>query len=46
MGTDGPYHNVIKIRPPMPFDAGNAARVADALDEVLLGAWRVSKIEV
>jgi 4-aminobutyrate aminotransferase-like enzyme/Ser/Thr protein kinase RdoA (MazF antagonist) len=34
-GTDGPYHNVIKIRPPMPFDSGNAVRVAEALDEVL-----------
>ena len=20
LGTDGPYHNVVKIRPPMPFD--------------------------
>jgi 4-aminobutyrate aminotransferase-like enzyme len=20
LGTDRPYHNVIKIRPPMPFD--------------------------
>jgi 4-aminobutyrate aminotransferase-like enzyme len=34
-GTDGPYHNVIKIRPPMPFDGGNAVRVAEALDDVL-----------
>jgi 4-aminobutyrate aminotransferase-like enzyme len=24
LGTDGPYHNVIKIRPPMPFDESNA----------------------
>jgi 4-aminobutyrate aminotransferase-like enzyme len=24
-GTDGPYHNVVKIRPPMPFDRDNAA---------------------
>ncbi|MFM2310102.1 MAG: hypothetical protein RLY87_2224 [Chloroflexota bacterium] len=23
-GTDGPYHNVVKIRPPMPFDRDNA----------------------
>ena len=22
-GTDGPYHNVVKIRPPMPFDQQN-----------------------
>ena len=34
-GTDGPYHNVIKIRPPMPFDAGNAERLVAMLDEVL-----------
>jgi len=24
LGTDGPHHNVIKIRPPMPFDAADA----------------------
>jgi 4-aminobutyrate aminotransferase-like enzyme len=34
-GTDGPYHNVLKIRPPMPFDAANATRLAHALDTVL-----------
>jgi 4-aminobutyrate aminotransferase-like enzyme/Ser/Thr protein kinase RdoA (MazF antagonist) len=37
-GTEGPYHNVIKIRPPMPFDAANAARLVDALDAVLTSA--------
>jgi 4-aminobutyrate aminotransferase-like enzyme/Ser/Thr protein kinase RdoA (MazF antagonist) len=31
LGTDGPHHNVVKIRPPMPFDAGNAARLLAAL---------------
>ena len=35
LSTDGPFHNVIKIRPPMPFDSGNAVRVAEALDDVL-----------
>jgi 4-aminobutyrate aminotransferase-like enzyme len=34
-GTDGPYHNVVKIRPPMPFDASNATRLAHTLDTVL-----------
>jgi 4-aminobutyrate aminotransferase-like enzyme len=24
LGTDGPHHNVVKIRPPMPFDERNA----------------------
>jgi len=34
-GTDGPWHNVLKIRPPMPFDARDADRLLDALDEAL-----------
>jgi 4-aminobutyrate aminotransferase-like enzyme len=35
LGTDGPYHNVVKIRPPMPFDTGNAERLVDTFDRVL-----------
>jgi 4-aminobutyrate aminotransferase-like enzyme len=35
MGTEGPLHNVIKIRPPMPFSLENADRVVEMLDEVL-----------
>jgi 4-aminobutyrate aminotransferase-like enzyme/Ser/Thr protein kinase RdoA (MazF antagonist) len=35
VGTDGPYHNVVKIRPPMPFDESNAAHLVDALDRIL-----------
>lgn len=35
IGTDGPHHNVLKIRPPMPFDEENAARLVDALDAIL-----------
>jgi 4-aminobutyrate aminotransferase-like enzyme len=35
LGTDGPFHNVVKIRPPMPFDEGNADRLVDAFDRVL-----------
>jgi 4-aminobutyrate aminotransferase-like enzyme/Ser/Thr protein kinase RdoA (MazF antagonist) len=35
LGTDGPYHNVIKIRPPMPFDEENAARLVETLARVV-----------
>jgi 4-aminobutyrate aminotransferase-like enzyme len=35
LGTDGPFHNVIKIRPPMPFDSENADQLIDALDKIL-----------
>jgi 4-aminobutyrate aminotransferase-like enzyme len=35
LGTDGPYHNVVKIRPPMPFDVSNADRLVETLDHVL-----------
>ena len=35
LGTDGPYHNVVKIRPPMPFSAEDADLLVDALDRIL-----------
>ena len=35
MGTEGPLHNVIKIRPPMPFSFEDADRLVETLDEVL-----------
>ncbi len=35
IGTDGPHHNVLKIRPPMPFDDDNADELVTALDRVL-----------
>jgi 4-aminobutyrate aminotransferase-like enzyme/Ser/Thr protein kinase RdoA (MazF antagonist) len=35
IGTDGPFHNVLKIRPPMPFDEGDADRLVTTLDSVL-----------
>ncbi|MEZ4776437.1 MAG: aminotransferase class III-fold pyridoxal phosphate-dependent enzyme [Bacteroidia bacterium] len=35
MSTDGPFHNVIKIKPPMPFHAGNVSFLIDTLDKVL-----------
>lgn len=31
LGTDGPHHNVIKIRPPMPFTSSDADILVDAL---------------
>jgi 4-aminobutyrate aminotransferase-like enzyme len=34
-GTDGPYHNVVKIRPPMPFDETNAAYLVEVFDRIL-----------
>jgi 4-aminobutyrate aminotransferase-like enzyme/Ser/Thr protein kinase RdoA (MazF antagonist) len=35
IGTDGPFHNVLKIRPPMPFGVPDADLLAATLDEVL-----------
>jgi 4-aminobutyrate aminotransferase-like enzyme len=42
IGTDGPYHNVLKVRPPMPFDPGDAATLVECLDAALaaVGASR------
>jgi len=31
LGTDGPYHNVVKIRPPMPFSATDADLLVDTM---------------
>jgi 4-aminobutyrate aminotransferase-like enzyme/Ser/Thr protein kinase RdoA (MazF antagonist) len=35
IGSDGPYHSVLKIRPPMPFQPGDADRLVETLDRVL-----------
>jgi 4-aminobutyrate aminotransferase-like enzyme len=35
VSTDGPYHNVLKIKPPMVFSAADADALAAALDHVL-----------
>jgi 4-aminobutyrate aminotransferase-like enzyme len=35
IGTDGPFHNVLKIRPPMPFGVPDAELLASTLDDVL-----------
>ena len=34
-GTDGPHHNVIKLRPPLCFTKGDADRFVEVLGEVL-----------
>jgi 4-aminobutyrate aminotransferase-like enzyme len=33
IGTDGPLHNVLKIRPPMPFSASDADRFLTTLEK-------------
>ncbi len=35
LGTDGPFHNVLKIKPPLIFDAANADELVETLDAVL-----------
>jgi 4-aminobutyrate aminotransferase-like enzyme len=35
IGTDGPSHNVLKIRPPMPFQSADADRLLETLGRVL-----------
>lgn len=35
LSTDGPYHNVIKIKPPLVFSRDDVASVVENLDEVL-----------
>ena len=35
IGTEGPSHNVLKIRPPMPFQMEDADRLVETLDRVL-----------
>jgi len=38
ISTDGPYNNVLKIKPPIVFSEKNARDFSKALDEVLLGS--------
>ena len=35
IGTDGPHHNVLKIRPPMPFNTEDADVLASALEALV-----------
>jgi 4-aminobutyrate aminotransferase-like enzyme len=37
VGTTGPHGNVLKIRPPLAFDADHARMLVDALDAALYG---------
>jgi 4-aminobutyrate aminotransferase-like enzyme len=34
-GTDGPHHNVIKLRPPLVFSAADSNLLIETLDAVL-----------
>jgi 4-aminobutyrate aminotransferase-like enzyme len=34
-GTDGPHHNVIKLRPPLVFSEADVQVFVEALDEIL-----------
>ena len=36
ISTDGPDHNVIKIKPPMVFTKDNADQLLDTLDQLLI----------
>lgn len=36
LGTDGPYHNVVKIRPPMPFSESDAALLVATMEGILM----------
>jgi len=36
LSTDGPFANVIKIKPPMVFSESNADRIVETLDRVLI----------
>jgi 4-aminobutyrate aminotransferase-like enzyme len=35
LGTDGPYHNVVKIRPPMPFNTSDAEFLLERMERIL-----------
>jgi 4-aminobutyrate aminotransferase-like enzyme len=35
LSTDGPFHNVIKIKPPLVFSAADAGRLVETVDAVL-----------
>ena len=35
LSTDGPDHNVLKIKPPLVFTKDNALQLAETLDRVL-----------
>lgn len=45
LSTDGPLHNVLKIKPPMVFSMENARQLADALEDVLMEIESQGKCE-
>jgi 4-aminobutyrate aminotransferase-like enzyme len=40
LGTDGPFHNVVKIRPPMPFSEGDVDRLVTTMDKIFAQDFR------
>ena len=38
LSTDGPFSNVIKIKPPMVFDSADADRLVAVIDQALAAA--------
>ena len=42
IGSDGPHHNVLKIRPPMCFDNAAVDRLLSVLEAVLCGDSRLA----
>jgi len=40
LGTDGPYHNVVKIRPPMPFDESDGEFLLETMEKILMEDFR------
>jgi 4-aminobutyrate aminotransferase-like enzyme len=39
VSTDGPFHNVLKIKPPLCFTARDADRLVSTLDSILCEDW-------
>ncbi|MGB5191177.1 MAG: hypothetical protein WBN54_14055, partial [Robiginitalea sp.] len=35
IGTDGPYNNVLKIKPPLPFSRANCDELIDRMQRIL-----------
>ena len=42
LGTDGPFHNVLKIRPPMPFNDDDTDFLVETLDRELANGFTVN----
>ncbi len=46
LSTDGPFHNVLKIKPPMVFTHENADQLISALDQILSEDFVSAKIRL